>query len=260
MSGNKVSLMLGVVCLCLIGSLIYRHTQAVKKESASQKKIQTVQTQLEKTSTELDVSQRTNTVLRSALKKTEADLVDIRRRFEALSNDLNQEKARTDAALEETLVALAEVADRDQQIKSLTNDRTDLSDRLSTLTRTMDELETRITETEFKLTASEGDREFLLRELKRLQTEKAGIERQFNDLSVLRAQVNKLRNELTISRRVEWIRKGLIGGSSNRKGAELLASGFQKPIVRTNFNLNVEINRTGGVEIIQPPPPVSDPE
>ncbi|MCS1407551.1 MAG: Chromosome partition protein Smc [Verrucomicrobia subdivision 3 bacterium] len=260
MSGNKVSSVLGVVCVCLIASLIYRHTQAVKKESASQKKIQEVQTQLEKTSAGLDISQQTNTVLRAELKKTEEVLAQSHQQVEALTNDLNQEKARAEAAVKETRVALAEVADRDIQIKSLTDDRKNLSNQLSTLNRSMDEFEARIAATELKLTTSESDREFLLRELKRLQTEKAGIERQFNDLSVIRTQLNKLRNELTISRRIEWIRKGLIGRSGNRKGAEILASGFQKPIIQTNFNLNVEINQTGGVKIIQQPPPISDPE
>lgn len=260
MSGNKVSLLLGVVCVCLIGSLIYRHTQAMKREATSQNKIAEISNQLSETSINLGNSQQTNVVLRTELEKTTTELDQIRVQFNSLSEDLSEEKARANAAVLETRTALEEVADRDIQIKDLTSDRNDLSQRVETLNRSMDELEERIEDTEFKLTASDGDREFLLRELKRLQTEKAGIERQFNDLSVLRAQLNKLRNELTISRRIEWIRRGLTGTGSGRKGAELLKSGFQTPTTQTNYNLNVEINQSGGVKILELPPSISPPE
>jgi chromosome segregation ATPase len=260
MSGNKVSLLLGIICFCLIGSLIYRHTQAVQSEATSQNKIEEINSKLTETTTNLGNSQQTNVVLRTELEKTTTELGDIRLQFQTLSEDLNKEKGRANAAVQETRTALAELADRDVQIKELTSERKDLSQRVEILNRSMDELEKRIEDTESKLTASDGDRAFLLRELKRLQTEKSGIERQFNDLSVLRAQLNKLRNELTISRRIQWIRRGLTSSGSGRKGAELLSSGFQSPVTQTNYNLNVEINQSGGVKILELPPSISPPE
>lgn len=260
MSGNKVSLVLGVVCVCLIGSLIYRHTQAIQRETASRQKIQEIETELTETTVNLGNAKQTNVVLRTELQKTSAELSEIRQQYQSLSKDLETEKARANAAVLETRTALAEVADRDVQIQELTQERNDLSQRVSALNLSMGELETRIVDTEGKLMASDGDREFLLKELKRLQTEKAGIERQFNDLAVLRAQLNKLRSELTISRRIEWIRKGLNGSAANRKGAELLSAGFQTPLAKTNYNLNVEINQGGGVKILDLPPSISPPE
>jgi hypothetical protein len=111
-----------------------------------------------------------------------------------------------------------------------------------------------ITETERKLTASEGDREFLLKELKRMQVEKAELERQFNDLSVLRTQVAKLKEELSISRRLEWMRMGLYG-ASEKKGAERLMAGSTPPAAKSNnFNLNVELKQDGGAQIVSPDP------
>jgi len=77
-------------------------------------------------------------------------------------------------------------------------------------------LNTQILETQRKLTASEGDKAFLEKELKRLMGEKAELERQFNDLKVLRAQVAKLKEELTIARRLDWIRRGLFTSSVQR--------------------------------------------
>lgn len=259
MSGNKGSLLLGLVCVGLIGGLIYRHIRAVRQDALNQQRIQTIESELTETTVSLDQSQQTNTVLRSELTETSAELAGIRQQYQALSDDLVKETVRADAAVLETRTALEEVADRDLQIKELVAERTQMTQRVETLNRSMESLQSRIDEAEFKLTASDGDREFLLRELKRLQTEKAGVERQFNDLSMLRAQVNKLRNELTISRRIEWIRKGLAGGA-NRKGAELLVTGFQTPVTHTNYNLNVEINQSGGIKILELPPSISPPD
>ena len=107
-------------------------------------------------------------------------------------------------------------------------------------------LESQIDDTKKKLAASEGDREFLLKELKRLQAEKAELERKFNDLAVLRDQVRKLRDELSIARRLEWIRRGLYGFE---RGAERLQKGLPAG-AQTNYDLNVEIKQSGGAKIV----------
>jgi len=106
-----------------------------------------------------------------------------------------------------------------------------------------------IADTEKKLLASEGDREFLLKELKRLQVEKADLERQFNDLSALRTQVAKLKEELSIARRLEWIRMGIYG-IQEKKGAERLMAGNPPPARGSNYNLNVELKQDGGAVIV----------
>ena len=111
-------------------------------------------------------------------------------------------------------------------------------------------LEKQISDTEKKLALSEGDREFLLRELKRLQAEKAQLEKQFNDLAVLREQVSRLKDELSISRRLEWIRRGILG--TPQKGAEALISPVPPPVLVTNVDLNVELKQGGGVKIQVP--------
>jgi hypothetical protein len=98
----------------------------------------------------------------------------------------------------------------------------------------------------------------LLRELKRLQAEKAELERQFNDLVLVREQFRKLKEELSIARRLDWIRRGLYG-ATERKGAELLQRGMVAPPVRTNYNLDVEIKKDGGAKINaapNAPPPI----
>ena len=251
MSGNKVSLVFGVLCVCLTGGLIYRHTQAIWQEEASQKEMEEVQSQMEKKSADLDLSRQTNSVLRTDLQKASEELAEIRRQYGTLADDLSQTKERAEAVAKERQTALGTVSDQEQRVRELSRDRQDLSARIATLNGLMRELEGRLSATELELADSQKDREYLLEEFKRLYAEKRVIEDQFNDQEALQAQRNKLRKE-AISRRVRWIRRNRSAG--NRKGAELLAAGFRKSAVQTNYNLNVEINRTGGIKILQPAP------
>jgi chromosome segregation ATPase len=117
------------------------------------------------------------------------------------------------------------------------------------LTLDISNLGKQIADTEQKLAASEGDREFLLKELKRMQTEKAELERQFNDLSLLRTQVAKLKEELSIARRLEWIRMGIYG-TQEKKGAEMLMSPVIAGTTKPAYNLNVELKQDGAATVI----------
>lgn len=251
MSGNKISLVFGVLCVCLTGGLIYRHTQAVWQEEASQKEMEEAQSQMEEKSADLELSRQTNSVLQADLQKTGEELAEIRRQYETLSNNLSQTKERAEAVAKERQTALGEISDQEQRIRELSRERQDLSDRIATLNGLMRELEGRLSSTELELADSQKDREYLLEEFKRLYAEKRAIEDQFNDQAALQSQQNKLRQE-AISRRVGWIRRNRSAGK--RKGAELLVAGFRKPAVQTNYNLNVEINRTGGIKVLQPAP------
>ena len=103
------------------------------------------------------------------------------------------------------------------QNQALDKQAVDLSTAITNLT-------TQIEETKRKLATSEGEKGFLEKELKRLMAEKAELERQFNDLAVLRAQVSKLKEELSVARRLEWIRQGLFA-STDQRGAQKLMQG-----------------------------------
>ncbi len=156
-----------------------------------------------------------------------------------------QEEAKAAAEL-----AAAEVAKRDSKIKELEGQNDEMTKKMVDLNGAIGNLEKSIADTEKKLVASEGDRAFLLKELKRLQSEKAELERQFNDLAVLRDQVRKLKEELSIAKRLDWIRRGLYA-AANQKGAEVQYRGtaLQAPTPVTNNALNVEIRQDGAVKV-----------
>ena len=137
---------------------------------------------------------------------------------------------------------------RETRITELESERDGMSKKMTDLTNSISGLENQIADTQRKLEASEGDREFLLKELKRLQAEKSDLERQFNDLASLRDQVKHLRDELSISRRLDWIRRGLYG---SLKGGDLLRkSTVSTSTGKTNYNLDVEIRRDGSATVL----------
>jgi predicted nuclease with TOPRIM domain len=143
-----------------------------------------------------------------------------------------------------------EIAKRDKQISDLESDKDDLTKRMGELNVAITGLEGQITETRRKLNASEGDRASLLKDLQRLQAEKADLERKFQDLAVLREQIHKLREELTIARRLDFIRRGLYG--FDKKGAQLVQEGFRAKSPTPEpaaSDLNVELNTEGGVRV-----------
>ncbi|HAB17068.1 MAG TPA: hypothetical protein DCE44_11530 [Verrucomicrobiales bacterium] len=171
-------------------------------------------------------------------------------RWNYLAGELTRAEAEAKAAAEASRL---EIEKRDKQIADLEGEKDGLSKKMDGLTGEIVSLNGKIADTERKLAASEGDRDQLQRELKRLLAEKAELERKFNDLAVLRDQVKKLKEELSIARRIDFIRKGLYG--FDKKGAQVLNEGF-RPVasaaVNTNQPLKAEIGTDGAIKV-QPP-------
>jgi chromosome segregation ATPase len=193
---------------------------------------------------------------------------DLAARIKDLDTMTNQiiETSNTLAKTQDSLKAAQdEVAKRDAQIADLENQNKQLDDKATDLSNSITNLQTQIDTTQKKLAASEGDKAFLEKELQRLVAEKAELERQFNDLKVLRTQVAKLKEDLSISRRLAWIREGIFA-RDEQKGAQQLmqksppAFGSNStPLVAAapkpkpgNYDLNVEVNSDGTVRVISP--------
>jgi chromosome segregation ATPase len=235
-----------VLSLGLAGGLFMRHSEAVKVEKQQVTTILDFSNKLDQTSSKLDEQVQVNSMLQNNLEQRKRELSDTSNSLVRVSADLDRTRNEAQAAAEH---AKAELAQRDQRINDLETQRSDLTKKMDDLTLNIDKLGTQIAETEKKLEASEGDREFLLKELKRLQVEKTELERQFNDLSMLRSQVAKLKDELSIARRLEWIRMGIYG-AQERKGAEILMTGINNAPARPKFDLNVELKQDGGATVV----------
>ena len=246
-----------VVALGLLIGLIVVKNQAAKQQTSDAQVILTYSNKWVDVDEKLGQQKEVNATLESDLAKQKNVLGELTNNFTKVAGDLaqvNADLAKTEATLkasrEEVTKLTTKINDLESQNQQLDKQATDLSTAITNLTG-------QISETERKLSASEGDKAFLQKELKRLMVEKAELEKQFNDLAILRAQVAKLKEELNISRRIEWIRQGLFA-SADQKGAQKLMQGFtaaQTHSRATNkpaYDLNVEINADGTVKVIPP--------
>lgn len=247
MNAKALAVFLVIICLGLGGVLYYRHTQAVQEKKQDVAVIEKFSNDWSQVSQRYEEQKLVNLSLERDLETRTQELKAFSNNLASTTANLSRTQNESKAAAE---AARAEMLKRDAKIAELESERDGLTKKMADLTSSIGSLEAKISDTQKKLDASEGDREFLLKELKRLQTEKAELERQFNDLALLREQVRHIRDEMSITRRLEWIRRGLYG--SFMKGGERLQKGFQAAAPQTNYNLNVELNRDGTVKIIPP--------
>ena len=243
-----------IVLLVLVGiglgvTLLMRQNKFVEVKRTDEKRINVLSNTVEVTKTKLEDKEKLAIYLQDKLTIKSEELGSTSNHLAKINAELARTKSEMQAAME---AARVELEKKDAQINQLTTQTNQLTVQMDGLSSALDKLGKQIADTERRLAASEGDREFLLVELKRLQAEKAELERQFNDLATLRAQVSKLKEELTVARRLEWLRMGIYG-MNDKKGAELLmAKGGAGPKTN-NFSLNVELKQDGGATIITNP-------
>jgi chromosome segregation ATPase len=128
-----------------------------------------------------------------------------------------------------------------------------LDQRAAALANAIASLNAQIADTQQKLAGSETNNAFLERELQRQTAAKTELESKFNNLSTVRAQVKKLKDDLLIARRLQWKREGSEPGSQ-QKGAQLLMQRTASaPAQPPHYDLNVEVSSDGSIHVIPLP-------
>lgn len=198
--------------------------------------------------------------LRQSLDQERSDKLLLQTNLAETQVDFSNKLAATEAALSTTTASLtksqadakaaaeaaaAELSQREKKIADLAAEKQTLDETIAQLGATITNLETQMAITKKKLEGSEGDRQFLQKELERLRAEKEDLEKKFNDLSAIREQEHKLKEELALSKRLDWIRRGLYNGSSV-KGFNRPAPPRSEPSAK---GLNVELRQGGGAKI-----------
>ena len=161
----------------------------------------------------------------------------------------------------ETFVTKAaqELADKDEKISALNgelqtaqNKNRDYDSQIKTLNNQMADKNREIDDIGRRLKSTEEDRDHLLLEQKKLIAEKAELEKQFQDILVLRKKVQQLQVELMASKKLEWLRRGFYGGARKKGGSQLMSMSKKndRKTVSTNADLNVEVRRDGTVKIV----------
>ncbi len=252
MRSKPAIIILVVITLGLGIALIVLAQKHSTERLQAEDKITKLSNDVVSTQGRLDEQRAVNLTLESNMATTKVEdsnkLATIEANLSTTTSELSQARDAAKAAAD---AAAIEVAQRDKKISELEGQNQQLDKQSSDLRGAITSLETRISATQKKLADSEGDRQFLLKELKRLQAEKADLERQFNDLAMVREQVRKLRSELAISRRLDWIRRGIYA-TFTEKGAERLVQPDQGAPAPTNSPLDVELRQHGGATVLAP--------
>jgi chromosome segregation ATPase len=250
-------IILTLACVGLAITLIVNQSNASKDRKTAESTIVAQSNGWVEAEGRLDDERKKTSMLTSDLADRSKDLTALTNQIVETSNSLAKSQDSLKAAQDE-------VAKRDAQIANLETQNKQLDDKATDLSNSITNLQTQIDSTQKKLAASEGDKAFLEKELQRLVAEKAELERQFNDIKVLRTQVAKLKEEMNISRRLAWIRDGIFS-RDEKKGAQQLmekstpAFGTNSvppptaaPAKPNNYDLNVEVNSDGTVRVIPP--------
>ena len=246
-----------IVAIGLGVALIVVNNKAKDEKEVAQSNLKTLSNNVIRVQSTLDDQQSVNRTLETNLATTTREYSNklAARDAQLASTQAELTKSQADAKAQAEAAA-AEVAARDKKISDLEGQNQELDKESADLKSSITNLEGQIAVTQKKLAASEGDKATLIRELKELQAKKDELEKKFNDLAVLKEQIHKLKEELSIARRLDWIRRGIYE-TLNEKGGERmvrLSQGTPTPPPDTNGALKVEIHQNGAVKIEAPPP------
>ena len=204
--------------------------------------------QLDTTSQELTtVSQ-----VKDDLETAQTDLITAKTTLETENTTLKQErdglqlKHSTEIGLVEekllsTATSLAEAKTAaetaTEKITELTAKMDDFNVQKGALQTQITGLNDKITETNTKLESAEGDRVFLLRELNRLEGEKAKLVERMNNVDFLAEQLKTIKSRIAEARRRRWREMGVgpnggkhaARGTYNPRNASQLAANKTEP-------------------------------
>ena len=237
-------IILGLACLGLVAQLIVRHNKGQQAEQdlvVANTQLHTLSNDVNETRVKLEEEARLAAYLQSNLTQRATDLA-------VASNSMAQSASALATAQADLKTAQAESQKQAARVAELEGQKDEMQSKMNELAGSIKTLNGQIAEAKRKLSAAEGDRDSLTKELARLQTDKAELLRQFNDLAALRAQVALLREEAAINQRLAWMSQGIYH-SSGRKGAEALVSKPATPAVSPNPALNVELHQNGGSRV-----------
>ena len=249
MNSKTAATIFGLACVGFALAFFLRHASAVSRQREDQTTIVTLSNQVSTVSKDLETQKSVNLKIQRELDETAKDVVELTGQLSSAKTELTTVRSAAASAAE---LAKAELAKKDAEINKLESEKDSISRQMAGLSTQLADLEKKIAETTRQLAESNSDKKLLMDQLDKLQKEKAELERQFHDLALLREQVARLKEELSIAQRVEYIKQGLYN-TIQKGGSYLAKDDFKKPITPlparggTNAQFSVEISRVGGV-------------
>ena len=194
----------------------------------------------------LDELRQVNLMLTNDLAGSRQEALTFSNQFTETSGMLASTKATLQSAQDQ-------IASLNGRIAGLETRNQVLDQRATALTNAIASLNAQIADTQQKLAGSETNNAFLEKELQRQTAAKAELESKFNNLSTVRAQVKKLRDDLLVARRLQWMHDGVEAGSQ-QKGTQLLMQRTASvPARPPHYDLNVEVGSDGSIHVVPLP-------
>ena len=79
---------------------------------------------------------------------------------------------------------------------------------------------------------------------------RAELEGKFNNLTVVRAQAKKLKEDLVVARRMQWMREGTDPSLQPKGGQQLVQRTAPVPVRPPHYDLNVEVSSDGAIRVM----------
>ena len=165
----------------------------------------------------------------------------------------NLQSAQQDALTNKAALdkAAAVIADMEIETNKLTIENVELNKQTNVLFQEIVALNQKIAITEDQLRKATGDTKILSDELSLLESKKQDLERRFNDLVALKDQIQTIKDNLAIARRITWMQQGVYSGL-DKKGGQVLITPAKPASPDTGKSLDVELHQGGGVKINSP--------
>jgi chromosome segregation ATPase len=241
-------------------ALIVVNKEAADQRSDAAHSSATASNQIVSVTKRLDELQTVNQTLETNLATTRIDFSNKLTTSDAnlRAAEANLEKTVAEAKAQADSNAIV-IAQRDEKISELESENLSLDKEAATLRVGITNVQARIAATQEKLAKSEGDKAFLLKELRILQAEEADMEKKFNDITAVREQLRTLKTEAAIARRLDWMRRGM-SASFIQKGSEVLIQHSPAATAQDSSGSAVELRQGGGVNIQTPAPTNAPPK
>ena len=203
--------------------------------------------QLTTATANLDELRQVNLILTNDLASSRQEALTFSNQFTEASGTLASAKTSLQNARDQINNLNSRIADLESQNQVL-------DQRAAALTNAIASLNEQIADTQQKLAGSETNNTFLEKELQRQTAARAELESKFNNLTTVRAQAKKLKNDLFIARRLEWMREGSDPGLQQKGGQLLLQRTASTNSARLpHYDLNVEVSSDGSIHVVPSP-------
>jgi chromosome segregation ATPase len=222
----------------------HKTTERIQRESVANMSV--LSNQLHAATALLQEQKYVNVSLETNLSQRLRDIGSLSNRWSQLRTDFSRLQSEAESATLESKRTRETLERREQELAALEREREQIGKRLEDMSQAIDALAADIRETERRLATSEGDREFLQNELRRMMTEKVELEQKLTDIVFLRDQVRKLRDEMAGSRKMDFLRRSFYAieeKSVGRLRERLFEGGGAVP--SPDSALNVELGPDG---------------